>query len=90
VSENGNANIQNYVACCNTLNKSLQKQGYHLTVLTNKAEEIFKYGYNIKVENIEFNLSIPKDIRFFLHIIKLIHLIFYHRKRDIQYYWTMI
>jgi len=65
VSENGNASIKSYINCCNTLNKSLQKYGFYLTVLTNKPEEISKYNYDIKVEEIKFSLSVPSGIRFF-------------------------
>jgi hypothetical protein len=65
VSENGNANIKNYVCCCNTLNRSLQKHGYYLTVLTNRPEEILKYNYDIKVEEVTFTLSVPDDVRFY-------------------------
>ena len=65
VSENGNANIENYVYCCNTLNISLQRFGCNLTVLSNKPEEILKYDLKINVEKIDFNLSVPNDIRFY-------------------------
>jgi hypothetical protein len=50
ISENGNANIKNYVDCCNTLNNSILKHGYYLTVLINKPEKILKYGYEIEVK----------------------------------------
>jgi hypothetical protein len=65
VSENGDANIKRYINCCNTLSHSFSKRGYSLTVLTNRPDEIVKYNYAIKVEKIEFNLSVPDDIRFY-------------------------
>ncbi|MCL2609363.1 MAG: hypothetical protein FWD94_05615 [Treponema sp.] len=65
MSENGNLNITGYAKCCNTLNKSLQKHGYSLTVLTNKPQDIAKYHFDLKTEEVAFGLSVPADIKFF-------------------------
>jgi hypothetical protein len=65
ISENGGANLECYVNCCNTLNNSLLKHGHYLTVLTNKPEEISKYNHEVKLKKIAFHLDVPADIRFY-------------------------
>ncbi|GHV74506.1 hypothetical protein AGMMS49940_18080 [Spirochaetia bacterium] len=65
VSENGLANILNYIKCCKTLDDSLKKYGFRITILTNEPEIISFYENQIEIEKIEFKLKVPDDIKFY-------------------------
>lgn len=64
-SENGNANILDYIKCCRTLHNSLARFGYHLTILTNHPDRILQYDSTLSVRKINTELALPEDIRFY-------------------------
>lgn len=65
LAENTNSNLSIYIKCCEALHNSLKNYGYNLIVLTNEKEVIEQKSKTLKVQNIDFKLNIPSDIKFY-------------------------
>jgi hypothetical protein len=65
VAENGFATISGYIHCCKILHDSLKKFGQRLIVLTNEPDIIIGQEPDLIVQNVRFELTIPRDIKFF-------------------------
>ncbi|MFT5876504.1 MAG: hypothetical protein ACI8SA_000347 [Dokdonia sp.] len=71
LSENSNSKLIDYIRCCKALNTSLEKQGHNLVVLTNNISSFKEHEKELKVRVIEFDLDVPKGIKFYSAHFKL-------------------
>ena len=64
-AENGFVTIRGYINCCKILHNSLKKFGFKLVILTNQPNVIIEQENSLNVENVDFKLNVPENIRFF-------------------------
>jgi hypothetical protein len=65
MAENGSVTIFGYINCCKILSDSLKKFGWNLIVLSNEPDIITEQEPCLTVCNVNFELDIPENIKFF-------------------------